>query len=64
MTVPMAAAGTILHGKQTFVIRFALPIKLFQLLITALAKNLHGNRPASAKSGDDTPSDLMPTGVI
>src|SRR5438552_15557358 len=51
------AVGTISRGKYTFVIRFALPTRLFDDCVSAFEKKVHGTSAASVNSGYGTPSD-------
>ncbi len=42
----MRKRGSMMRGKYTFVIRFALPTRLFPEAATALAKYVQGSKPA------------------
>ena len=52
-----AAIGIASRGKYTFVIRFAFDTRLFEEVVSPLAKKVHGVRAVSAKAEYGMPSD-------
>jgi hypothetical protein len=54
----IVAVGTMSRGKYTLLIKFALPIKLFDASLNPVEKNVQGSIPANTISGYGTaPSD-------
>ncbi len=51
------ATGMMIRGKYTFCTRFALPTSEFELMFSAVAKNVHGTSAVNEKIGYGIPSD-------
>src|SRR5687768_12184967 len=51
------ASGSVRRGKYTFVMRCALPTRLFDAIVRPVAKNVHGTSAAYANREYGTPSD-------